>query len=290
MQYEEFKSLVMEQMNSYFQGNKRIMIHTITKNNGIKLDGLIILDKDFNIAPTIYMNYYFNKYQNGSSFTEVFQDLLDNYEQNKPLASINVSFFTDFESAKHMIVYKVINYEKNKELLEDVPHFHFLDLAVVFYCLVHSGATGNATILIHNQHMKCWNTTPEKLMELARENTPSLLEYDLRNIESILSGGTNITPSHMYPMFILTNTSRLNGACCMLYKDLLRQIADNIESDFFILPSSIHELVLLPANNMSAICELSEMVKEVNLAEVSNEEILSDHAYYYSRKNDCVSM
>lgn len=290
MQYETFKSLVMEQLHSHFRESKKITIQTITKNNGIKLDGLVILDREFNIAPTIYLNYYYTKYQKGTSFSEVFQELLDNYDENRPISSINVTFFTDFEKVQHKIVYKIINYEKNKELLQAVPHFNYLDLAIVFYCLVHTGQNGNASILINNQNMERWNTTPEKLMELACKNTPQLLKYELKSMESILAEETNITQHNLYPMFVLTNTFRLNGACCMLYKNLLRHISDQMGSDFFILPSSIHEVILLPANDISAITELSDMVKEINNTEVSEEDILSDHAYYYSRTNDCVSM
>ncbi|MGN1156732.1 MAG: DUF5688 family protein [Agathobacter sp.] len=290
MQYEAFKKLVIEQLHSHFQESKKIMIQTITKNNGIKLDGLVILDREFNIAPTIYLNYYFQKFQKGTSFSEVFQELLNNYDENRPISSINVTFFTDFEKVQHRIVYKIINQSKNKELLKTVPNFNFLDLSIVFYCLVHTDENGNASILINNQHMARWNTSPEQLMKLACENTPRLLEYELKSMESILSEEMNVTPQNLYPMFVLTNSFRLNGACCILYKNLLRQISEQMGCDFFILPSSIHEVILLPANDISAITDLSAMVKEINASEVSEEDILSDHAYYYSRTNDCVSM
>ena len=290
MQYETFKYLIVEQLHSYFEEPKKITIQKIKKNNGLQLDGLIILEKDMNIAPTIYLNYYFEKYQNGTSFSDVFKELLEDYEDNRPMTSINVSFFSDFEKVKHQIVFKIINYNKNKELLNEIPYFHYLDLAIVFYCLVHSDSSGNASILIHNQHLSRWGIDTEKLMELARENTPKLLKYELRSMQSILSSETGMEVSGMYPMYVLTNTSRLNGACCILYKDLLQKIAERIHSDFFILPSSIHEVILLPAKDNSAHAALSEMVRDVNEAEVSTDEVLSDHAYFYSRKDGCVSL
>ncbi len=290
MQYETFKYLVLEKLHMHFQDTRQISIQEIIKNNGRKLDGLVILEQGFNIAPTIYLDYYYMKHENGNSLSDVLDELIENYEAYRPATPIDVSFFTDFEKVKHRIVYKVVNYEKNKRLLENIPHFPFLDLAIVFYCLVHSNEGGNATILIHNQHMNRWNMTSEQLMELACINTPDLLEYELRSMESILGESA---PTHIlnpYPMFVLTNYSRLNGACCMLYKNLLRNIAKKMECDFFILPCSIHEVILVPTWNMSAIAELSALVKDVNGKEVSEDEVLSDHAYYYSRKNDCISM
>lgn len=290
MQYETFKYLIVEELHSHFEEPKKITIQKIKRNNGIKLDGLIILEKGMNIAPTIYLDYYFEKYQQGTSFSEIFEELLHDYEENRPLASVNVSFFTDFEQVKHQIVFKIINYNKNKELLTDIPYFHYLDLAIVFYCLVHSDANGNASILIHNQHLERWKIDKAQLLEMANENTPHLLKYDLKSMKSILSAETNLDVSDMYPMYVLTNTSRLNGACCILYENLLQKIAERINSDYFILPSSIHEVILLPAKDRSAIVALSEMVKEVNTSEVSEDEILSDHAYFYSREDGCVSL
>lgn len=290
MQYETFKYRILEKLHTHFQDARKITIQEITKNNGIKLDGLIILEQGLNIAPTIYLDYYFKKYENGSSFCEVFEELLDNYEENRPKNAINVSFFTEFEQVKHRIVFKVVNYKQNQELLEQIPYFPFLDLAIVFYCLVHSDETGNASILIHRNHMERWGVNEATLMKLACKNTPSLLPYELRSIESILPEESRALAQNLYPMFVLTNLSRLNGACSILYKDLLKMLAEKMDSDLYILPSSIHEVLLLPALDMKAITALSNMVKEVNALEVSEDEVLSDHAYYYSRQDNCVSM
>lgn len=290
MHYKAFKHRILDELQSHFQESKKISIQEIIKNNGTKYDGLVILDEGFNIAPTLYLNYYFELYQNGTSFINVFEELLFNYESNRPIASIDVSFFTEYELVKNRIVYKIVNYEKNQELLEQIPHVLYLDLAIIFYCLVHSDETGNASILIHNQHMERWNTTTDQLMELANINTPFLMEYSLRSMESILSNESTIPVPDLYPMYVLTNYSKLNGASCILYQDLLKELSSQTESDFFILPSSIHEVILIPAYSKNAIHELSCMVKEVNQTQVSPDEILSDHAYYYSKANDCVSM
>lgn len=290
MTYETFKNLIIQKLSTQLEDPKKITLQKIVRNNGQELDALIIMEKHVNAAPTIYLNHFYKRYQKGLSFSETFEELLHTYEKKRPSDPINTSFFTDFLQAKDRIVYKIINYKMNQSLLQEIPHFRFLDLAIVFYCLIYTDDSGNASILIHDNHLKYWNVTPEELMTLARENTPALLPYEVKNMYHILKDEFSIPTPNTYPMFVLTNTSRLNGAVCILYKNLLKQISDKLSSDFYILPSSVHEVILIPTSNKGSILELSEMVKEVNATEVAEDELLSEHAYYYSRIDNSVSM
>lgn len=290
MKYETFKNLIIQKLNTQLKDPKKITLQKVIRNNGQELDALIIMENHINAAPTLYLNHFYERYQKGLSFSEAFEELLHTYEANRPAYPINASFFTDFLQVKDRIVYKIINYKMNQSLLQEIPHFRFLDLAIVFYCLLLADDTGNASILIHDNHLKYWNVTPDELMTLAGKNTPNLLPYEVKNMHHILSGELSIPTPDEYPMFVLTNTSRLNGAGCILYKDLLKQISDKLGSDFYILPSSIHEVILVPAPDKDSILRLSEMVKEVNATEVAPDELLSEHAYYYSRIDNSVSM
>lgn len=290
MKYETFKYLIIQKLNEQLEDPKKIALQKIVRNNGQELDALIIMENQMNVAPTIYLNHFYEQYQKGFTFSETFEELLRTYEKNRPSYPINASFFTDFLQIKDRIVYKIINYEMNHSLLEEIPHFRFLDLAIVFYCLICSDDSGNASILIHDNHLKYWNVTADQLMNLAKKNTPVLLPYEIKNMYHILSNEFSIPTSDTYPMFVLTNSSRLNGAGCILYKDLLRQFSEKMNSDLYILPSSVHEVILIPAPNKDSILELSEMVKEVNATEVAEDELLSEHAYYYSRADNSVSM
>ena len=96
------------------------------------------------------------------------------------------------------------------------------------------------------------------------------------------------TDDPLYPMFVLTNSEGLFGASCMLYDQLIHSYAERFQSDFYILPSSIHEVILVPAFKNELMDLFSEMVREVNQSQVAAEEILSDHAYYYSREKDTI--
>lgn len=83
-------------------------------------------------------------------------------------------------------MFKLINYEQNKNLLQKIPHIKILDLAIIFNCLVDADETGNATILIYNQHLSLWNITKDDLYHLAMKNTPALLTYELRDMSDVL--------------------------------------------------------------------------------------------------------
>lgn len=289
----------MERLKYDIPNPKKISIQTICKNNGLYLDGLVIMENNCNISPTLYLNYYYESYRDGTSFQQVYETILENYRQNKPAQSIDVRFFTQFENAKSKIALKLINYEQNMALLEDVPHIQFLDMAIVFYCLISMDSqAGNATILIHNSHLSYWDTTPEELFQIAKRNTRKMLPARLNNMNDVLrdlSGKHMLFPpfqpdEDIYPMFVLTNQINLYGAACILYEDLLKDYARQSETDFYILPSSIHEVILIPAVDPNCQQELSQMVKEVNHSQLLEEEILSDHAYYYSRESNEITM
>ncbi len=299
MEYETFKQVVIERLEYDIPDPKKITIQTVYKNNGLSLDGLVIMENHCNISPTLYLNYYYDSYEKGASFQRVYETILKNYRQNKPSQSIDVRFFTQFENTKSKIMFKLINYERNKILLQDIPHIRFLDLAIVFYCLISmDNQVGNATILIHRPHLDYWNITLEELFRIAKKNTQKMLPAKLNNMNDVLQ---ELSEKHMlfssipqdediYPMFVLSNQMNLYGAVCILYEDLLKKYAAQTETDFYILPSSIHEVILIPAMEQNCHQELSKMVQEVNHSQLLEEEILSDHAYYYSRKTNKITM
>lgn len=292
MTYQEFKEFIKLSIQKELGSNVTVTIQDIIKNNNTHLDGLTVFSSTFNISPTIYLNYYYKQYEAGRSIELICQELINTYKDNQPKTNIDISFFTCYEKVKSNIVFKLINYERNSELLKDVPHFRFLDLAIVFHCLLRTDATGNATILIHNHHLTYWNITQDDLYALATANTPRLLPYDLRSMTDVLKelmiDETDDVP--VCPMYMLTNHSKLNGSVCILYHNLLKDFANRIESDLFILPSSVHEVLIIPAMHNDSYQELSDMVKEVNSSQLTSEEILSDHVYYFSRATSKLTM
>lgn len=297
MTYQEFKQTIVYAISNKLGSDFRVSLQDIIKNNDTHLDGLTILSKGSNISPTIYLNYYYDQYLSGKSLSSVQDDILLSYHKNVPKENIDISFFTDFAKVKTRIIFKLVNYDRNKELLSKVPHVRYLDLAIVFNCFVNSTEEGYATILIHHHHLSFWNISTDELYNLAMKNTPHLLQYQLQNMSDVIlnlffEDESQIPQDSIpdFPMYVLSNVTKLNGSGCILYEDLLSDIAETLDSDFYILPSSIHEVLLIPVESASSYEELSSMVKEINNTQLAREEVLSDLVYFYSRHSGKITM
>jgi hypothetical protein len=300
MNYTDFLQCIQESTKETAGEGGTVTVNHIIKNNGCELDGLVIMEKDSRVSPTIYLNNFYHDFQEGRGMEDIVCEITQIYVNNKDKLNVNPEYFMNFDAVKHTIVYKIINYEKNEKLLEKVPHKKILDLAVVFYCLLEQQAEGNATALIYHSHLNTWSVTEDEVYNAAIENTPLLLQSCIKPMSSIIQEmipddlntedplSENADASH--EMFVLTNQSKLNGAACILYDDVLKNFASKIDNDLYILPSSIHEVILLPKLDAFDKAELINMVREVNAEGVSYDEILSDQVYTYSRQDGMISL
>ena len=298
MEYKEFVEYI--KMNAgYIAGEGgNITINHVIKNNGCEMDGLVIMEKGKDIAPTIYLDSFYELYTNGENIKNIIRQIEVIYEQNKNNVTFDVNILKHFDTIKDKIVYKVVNYRSNEKLLEQVPHKRILDLAVVFYCLLDNEYGRSATALIYNNNLKNWNVTIDDVYKAALKNTPDLLHSKISSLAALFEkcGGNvdgeevdlkDYVPSDMY---VLTNESKLNGAACILYENVLYDFAQKLGADLYILPSSVHEVILLPKLSMFEKDELVNMVKEVNTEGVAADEVLSDHVYEYNRTERLITM
>ena len=298
MEYKEFVEYI--KMNAgYIAGEGgNITINHVIKNNGCEMDGLVIMEKGKDIAPTIYLDSFYELYTNGENIKNIIRQIELIYEQNKNNVTFDVNILKHFDTIKDKIVYKVVNYRSNEKLLEQVPHKRILDLAVVFYCLLDNEYGRSATALIYNNNLKNWNVTIDDVYKAALKNTPDLLHSKISSMAALFEKcGVNVdgeevdlkdyVPSDMY---VLTNESKLNGAACILYENVLYDFAQKLGADLYILPSSVHEVILLPKLSMFEKDELVNMVKEVNTEGVAADEVISDHVYEYNRTERLITM
>ena len=296
MEFTNFTTLVQREVEKRAGENYRVKLKDVRKNNGVVLRGITLMQDDSNISPTIYLNPYYDAYENGdTTLGTVIDEVIDTYERNKINRSIDMKFFLNYETVRSRIIFKLINTEKNRELLRDVPYIPFHDLSIVFQCLVSEERFGNASILIHNVHLQLWKVNARELYECALENTPLLQGYELADMNTVLEemkalGGIDDEEiedmQQEVPMYVLSNKSRINGASCILYKDILKDFAMVVDKDLYVLPSSIHEVILLPSDGTQESEQLKEMVREINQSQVEKEEVLSDSVYYYRRSDD----
>lgn len=294
MKYGDFLQCVQERTKEKAGEGGVVSINHVIKNNGCELDGLVIMEKGRHISPTIYLNGYYQQYQSGKKMDDIVCEIIQVYAENKDKLQIDAEYFEDFGKVRKCIVYKVINYSRNKKLLETVPHKRLLDLAVVYYCLLGQSEGESATALVYNTHLEKWKITEQQLYYAAVENTPNLLQSQIRPMSAIIKAMLGEeepeSRSDSEEMYVLTNQSRMNGAACILYEDVLYQFASKIGHDLYILPSSVHEVILLPKLETYDREELEKIVREVNTEGVAKEEVLSEHVYTYSRSDGMISL
>ncbi len=295
MEYHLFLREVKGQVAVMLGDGFEVELRTVTKNNSVILDGIVIRRGEERVSPTIYLNGYYGEYMRGASIEQITEEIMALYESNNAGIDVDVEFFSSFEKIKDRIVFKLVHYEKNKQLLLQIPHVRFLDMAIVFYYLVCSDELHHASILLHNSHMELWKKEVSELLAIAKQNAQKILEFRINHIEDILREefGEEFPEEKSeasIPMYVLSNQSKLNGAACMLYPDVLKDFSDKMESDLFLLPSSIHELIVIPQRCGAKPEELRELVRDTNDNHVEAEEILSYSVYQYSRQQDFIQI
>ena len=288
MEFTNFTELVRNEVEKRTGDGHSVQITTVTKNNGVVLRGITVLREGCNISPTIYLNDFYGAYRNGTAtIGTITDDVMDIYERNKIGKSIDMDDFLDYETAKHHIVYKLVNTERNRALLEGIPHVSFYDLSIVFEYLVSQDNMGTATILISNAYMKTWDIDTKELYQTASINTPVLRKYELRSMNEVLREVAGVMDfgdmCDSFPIYVLRNETGVQGAACILYPRLLRDFAEASQSDLFIIPSSVHETLILPHADPADSVQIKEMIRDINETAVDPEEVLSDNLYIYEQ-------
>lgn len=284
MDYQEFKKRLENTLREILPEEISISFEKIPKNNGIYQEGMILSRIGENCAPVIYISDYFELFQKGVPLEQLAEKIYWAFENCGPRYRFTDQFFQNYEDLKTQIYFKLVNYEKNREQLKDIPHRRFLDLALIYYYRMEQTSPA-ATITIQNTHLNLWNITEEELWQNAWNYTRRKLPPKFVTMKEILGdeypedGGRSTVP-----MYILTNQERQFGAGVILYPNVLRRAALLLGENFYIIPSSIHECILVPSNSLYDKEELLEMVTEINQNQMDPLEVLADQVYCYSQK------
>ena len=263
------------------------------KNNDTAKHGIVMKKRDEFISPTVYVDGFYQDFlRKKKTITEVADKVLEALERVKDHAEQYKNFSVEFGDCQDRIIYRLISHDQNRKYLTTVPHLPFLNLAIVFNVICNISESGLETITVTNELMERWKTGTKELIKLAEENTPRLLPLTVDSLTSVLTQYIGLARekelppdlSRQLPMLLLSNTSGVNGSAVMLYPNVIHQLACQYDSNLFILPSSIHEIIVIPDEYVGTKEELSCMVKDINENHVSREEVLSDTAYYYDRK------
>lgn len=287
MNFKAFTDSITQLLQEKMGEDCTITVTKVLKNNDICLTGVVIMEESDSISPTIYLEEPYRQYQDGASLEEIVEDITTVYDKHAHNVNLDMDFFRQYEAVEERIYHKVINYEKNRKLLDDVPYFRWHDLAVIFYYAMEEAAFGRASILIHNNHLDMWGQPAEVVYRTAcrnmKQHMPDLVLPMWRLLEDTMGIRMEESESSM-PLYVLTNRERIFGASAMLYSDKVRKLAEELNTDLLILPSSVHEVLLLPDDKAQDYDFYRQMVSEVNRTQVDPEEVLSFNLYRYDRE------
>jgi hypothetical protein len=311
MNYQNFCERIKETVGSLLGEDYNVRLVKTEKLNGLILTSLVILKKEDNIAPNIYLEPYYSEFQINRKIELIADSIISLYHSaNKrtELASIPI---TDYLTIKDQLFCKLINYAKNRSLLNGIPHIRYLDLAVIFCIMVKMDGEGLASFTVKNELMEQWGVTIDNLYEKAIENTPLLFIPSVQPMEDIIRGIiSDHYPSGEYiggmdeflpelltqqdlsgkntPMYVAGNKYGLGGAAYLLQKDELHRLSCKLNSNLYILPSSVHELIIIPYTDSISKDNLLTMVQDVNATQVAPDEFLSDNVYLYTQEEDAI--
>lgn len=291
MLFEEFTKLVETEVRERVGSRAKVSLDNVRKNNGVMLTAIHISEGKGSICPTIYLNDYYKYFKEGMQMEDIIRDILRTNRKHQGKQKSDVTAFLELSKIRHAFACKLIHYKKNEELLKDVPHVPFLDLAIVFYCSLELEDFGRASILIHNSHLKSWKITEEELVRMAMENAPKILPCEITSMVDIVCQMMSeelfvkqMSELEHPPLYVLTNSQGYFGASAMLYPDVLADFAAEKGKNLIIIPSSVHEVLLIPVEDASRKEWFDGMVQEANELHVEPEEVLADHVYYYNRE------
>ena len=305
MDYREFADAVKNQMNQRMEGGVQASLYTAVKNNGKERTGVLIETPGINISPTIYLEEYYESYLKGRSLGQIVDEIMKFYNSIRQEESWDCEKLRSYKGVKDRIVFKLVNTAKNRKFLSTVPHRSFLDLSIVFYVLLEASGDGTAALAVSNSHAEQWKVCTETLWADAVRNVRKLLPAEFvtmnhalkemlrENAGSTESGGAeNLLLGRAEErdgMYILSNSLKSYGAACIAYPHILEMIGEILQRDYYVLPSSVHEVIIVPYSHSFDSRELDEMIREINVTQVAEEEVLSNHAYLYKRSTGSLS-
>ena len=296
MDYETFKQEfaedIKEKLSQKGYGEVETSFHNIEKTNQ-NYEAISVVPAGGNIGVNYNIENAFASYEHSGDYEGVLASATGAIASGlDQVPVVNVNALMNYEIMKEKLSVEVISAEVNEELLAKVPHDRIEDLAVVYRFIMESNEDGRASILVNNDLIERMGVTHEQLRADALENSPEIRPVVIQGMNEVMKEMMGPEAYEMFGipddteemMFIATVPDKNSGAGVLAYQDFMDQAAEKIGGDFFILPSSIHEILLVPDDGQKEADELKAMVMDVNATQVSPEERLSDNVYHYDSK------
>lgn len=298
MNYEEFKTKTEKEIMDYMpEGSPwvKVVPQKKTKVN-TEYDSLVFMDGEeatpYKPCPVVYIDIMYDNYiETDTEFSEIMKEVCEKVSQ--PI-NCNIPKISKDVILENVFI-ELINTEQNEELLKGVPHRSMLDLSIIYRWNVCNNENESATTIIVTELMDKIGVTEDELYSAAIKNMTNNKSSEIMRIKDVvlemmspeLFDVNELTGIEFADdnMWVCTNKAKLYGAGCILLKDNLNEFCDKIGCDTItIVPSSIHEVLLMKANEVD-FDYLRQLVKEVNDEQVFPEERLSYNVYVYEKES-----
>lgn len=306
MNKKEFCEIIKKNVKNYLPEEYKdadVLLNDVVKNNDVTLTGLTVRKPGQVIAPTIYLDSYYDEvHNNGRTVGDILKEIAQiRVEHDSPDVPNVAEDIKDYESVKNALRIALYDPEKNKEKLAQSISDRTVGRFNVGYILVFPVDDQVGSIKVTKSMLEAWGVSEEQLFAdaLANDREKEALFTSLSAMMAGFMGGPvqnlfkmeqdeavreakQATGSGI-PLFILTIRDGFYASSLMADEDLLRKISEILQEDYFILPSSIHEVLIAP-RSVSDAEYLKETVKVVNTEQVAEVEQLSDNIHLYCYK------
>lgn len=296
--YEEFKNGLLKETGKILGDRYAVTMSEVRKVNLGLREALEIFDRETlgNQPNAIYyFRPYYEKYKDGGTLHGIAGEIAEiqrKLEQRTRKTAEAIKDITDFEKCRGRLYFRMVNTDRNREFLENVPHWEMLDLSAVPYILFRESAETTESTAVYSSMVKKWGIPAEEVMGQAYKNAPVLMPAgDVSSVREMLgNSGMPSTAGRVPELCLLTNIKKMHGFSVVFYPGVLKSAADRLGQDFYILSSSVHEALIVPESMGMPPHELKEMVVKVNREGVEETEVLSDNIYFYDREKDELRM
>jgi len=286
--YENFKTTLAESIREAFaeQGQEvKTYLHVVEKVN-ISYDALSVCLATTNCGVNINVEPWYNKLQEGIAFDDIVADVVRVAEKGlKDCPSIAEQDLRDYDKMREKLVIEVISLENNAEILSQVPHKILLDLAIIYRAVVTERGIARGSMIITNALLKEFGITAEQLHTDAVTNAEVYQPIVIQNMLDMLRGMGMDVPEELFDsefvMYVATVPDGINGAGVIAYPSFFELAEAKVGGSFYLIPSSRHEVIMIPDVGNHDIDFLKLLISEVNMFEVSAEDKLSDSLYHY---------
>ena len=270
MKFENFVNEVKSRMEELTTGYK-FSIQTCRKLN-IETLGIAITKKDCNVSPRLYMDDSYIAYVAGDlDISNYVSDLIEQLPEifDKSPANETYDNIPDYNWVKGHLYIALSSANQNWRLLDETPHTIIEDLILTVHIFLGCDEGVAQTVMVKNEMLDNWIIDEKTLFEDAMKSSPTV-----NPIKTFSLFGTLMTCVTCRDMIV-------GSAAGIFYPGVFEQIAEKMNGSYYILPSSVFEVLVIPDDGNFKPEALSTMVVEVNASKVKDSEVLSDHAYYY---------